>query len=151
MNLGNNRPKGLTVIREGGPMEQTQNFAANASGRLSSGRLAETEPERQFEERLDSIAMRIDEVHVSPYNCDLVKSVDSPELCEPVVELRVKAEAARWMLRVAKHLTGPTKEKVLTAVQKSLDAIEKIVVSFPQPVAGNDTLRRTRAHAAVGR
>ena len=68
------------------------------------------------------------------------------------MELRVKAEAARWMLRVAKHLTGPTREKVFTAVQKSLDDIEKIVADYPQPVAGNAPPRRARAaHAVAGR
>jgi hypothetical protein len=134
-------------------MEQAQDFAANASGKLSSGRFAEPEPERsEFEQRLDNIAKRIDELHASPHECDVVNSVDSRETCEPGVELRVKTDAARWMLRVAKHLTGPTREKVFTAVQKSLDDIEKIVAIHPQPVAGNTIPRRTHAaQAATGR
>jgi hypothetical protein len=38
-------------------MEQAQDFAANASGKLSSGRFHEPEPERsEFEQRLDNIA-----------------------------------------------------------------------------------------------
>jgi tetrahydromethanopterin S-methyltransferase subunit G len=131
-------------------MERTQNFAANASGKPSSERFDEFEPGRsEFEDRLNDIAKRINELH---YKCDVVNSTDSRETCEPGVELRVKAEAARWMLRVAKHLTGPTREKVFTAVQKSLDDIEKIVASYPQPVAGNVPRRRVRAaHAAAGR
>jgi hypothetical protein len=134
-------------------MEQTQNFAANASGKPSSERFDESELGRsEFEDRLNDIAKRINEIHASPYKCDVVNSTDSRETCEPGVELRVKAEAARWMLRVAKHLTGPTREKVFTAVQKSLDDIEKIVADYPQPVAGNAPPRRARAaHAAAGR
>lgn len=134
-------------------MEQAQDFAANASGKLSSGRFAEPEPERsEFEQRLDNIAKRIDELHASPYKCDVVNGMDSRETCELGVELRVKTDAARWMLRVAKHLTGPSREKVFTAVQKSLDDIEKIVGNYPQPVAGSAPPRRVRAaHAAAGR
>jgi hypothetical protein len=134
-------------------MERTQNFAMKLSGKPSTERFDEFEPGRsEFEDRLNDIAKRINDLHASAYKCDVVKSTDSRETCEPGVELRVKAEAARWMLRVAKHLTGPTREKVFTAVQKSLDDIEKIVASYPQPIADNIPPDRARAaHAVAGR
>jgi hypothetical protein len=130
-------------------MEQSQSFAASA--RESSNRYAESEAAQcVFEDRLGVIAKHIDELQASPLN--VVKSADSPEACEPAVELRVKAEAARWMLRVAKHLAGPTRERVFTAVQKSLDEIERTVDSYTRSLAANAPPRKTRlAHAAAGR
>lgn len=130
-------------------MEHSQTFELNA--RESADRYAESEAAQcDFEERIGTIAKHIDELQASPYN--VVKSADTPEACEPAVELRVKTEAARWMLRVAKHLTGSTRERVFTAVQKSLDEIERIVGSHTQSIAGNAPPRKTRvAHAVAGR
>ncbi|HEY4742132.1 MAG TPA: hypothetical protein VIH76_16160 [Candidatus Acidoferrales bacterium] len=129
-------------------MEQLQSFAANA--REISNRYAETEAAQCiFEERLGAIAKHIDELQSSPLN--VVKSADSPEACEPAVELRVKAEAARWMLRVAKHLAGPTRERVFTAVKKSLDEIESIVDSYTRSLASAPPRKARVAHAAAGR
>jgi hypothetical protein len=111
---------------------------------------AESENERcEFEVRLDKIANHIEKIHTSP--CHALNA-EAPEAFEPIVELRVKAEAARWMLRVAKHLPEPTRERVFSAVERSLDDLEKIVASHTEPVAGNAHQRKVHAaHAAAGR
>lgn len=46
-----------------------------------------------------------------------------------VGDLRVKVEAARWMLRIAKHLKGATRELVISTLQRSLDGLEAVVAS----------------------
>ena len=128
--------------------DQAQTTAAKE--RVLRKRSAEPETERcEFEERLDKIANHIEEIHTSPYHA---LNAETPEACEPTAELRVKAEAARWMLRVAKHLAEPTRERVLSAVKRSLDDLEKIVASPTEPVAGSAHHRKAHAaHAAAGR
>ncbi len=123
---------------------------AATKDRVSRERAAEPETERcEFEERLDKIANHIEEINTSPYHA---LNAETPEAYEPRVELRVKAEAARWMLRVAKHLAEPTREKVLSAVKRSLDDLEKIVVSHTEPVTSDAHHRKAHAaHAAAGR
>jgi hypothetical protein len=46
-----------------------------------------------------------------------------------VEDLRVKIKAARWMLRIAKHLHGATRELVISTLQRSLDDLESVVAS----------------------
>jgi hypothetical protein len=38
--------------------------------------------------------------------------------------LRVKVEALQWIFRVAKHLKGTARDRVITTVCKSLDDLE---------------------------
>ncbi|MFZ0038443.1 MAG: hypothetical protein WAK91_13525 [Candidatus Acidiferrales bacterium] len=121
-----------------------------AKERVLHEQYAESGNERcEFEERLDEIANHIEKIHTSP--CHALNA-EAPEAFEPTVELRVKAEAARWMLRVAKHLAEPTRERVLSAVKRSLDDLEKIVASHTEPVTGSAHHRKAHAaHATAGR
>ena len=48
---------------------------------------------------------------------------------DPVLDLRVKVEAVRWMLRIAKHLNDGACEAIFLTVMNSLDQLEKAVES----------------------
>ncbi len=125
--------------------DQNQNSAANKNP--SRARSVEPEQEKnEIEERLVKIVKQIEELRAGPCH---TQRADTPETCDPAYELQVKAEAARWMLRVAKHLNGPTREKVFSTVKRSLDDLEKIVASNAQLIAGG--IPRREAHAATGR
>ena len=99
-----------------------------------------------IESRLDRIAAHAESYAALP-NRDAASQ--APRACDPAQELGVKAEAARWMLRVAKHLSEPSREKVLVAVLRSLDELEQIVDTkvhhIEPPVASR------LAHASSGR
>jgi hypothetical protein len=122
--------------------DQIQNSATNK--KPSRERSVATAPElNEFEERLAEIGKQIEELRTSP---GYSRRAHAREECAPADDLQVKAEAARWMLRVAKHLVGPTREKVLSTVERSLDDLEKLVVYNYQSIAGETHSRE--AHAA---
>ena len=49
-----------------------------------------------------------------------------PHRSESVSDLRVKMDAVRWMLRVAKHTEGPARERILVTVNDSLGQLERV-------------------------
>lgn len=67
--------------------------------------------------------------------------------CDPIEEIKVKAEAARWMLRVAKHLNGTTRERVLSAVRLSVAELERFLESGAHHAAPPDYSRASHASA----
>src|SRR5271155_5606088 len=85
-----------------------------------------------LEARLDRIAAHVEILSTNP---NLETTPKSPGACDPAQELGVKAEAARWMLRVTKHLNEPAREKVLVAVLRSIDELEQIVDAEDSHVA----------------
>ena len=57
----------------------------------------------------------------------LVWLEDRLHVFDPVLDLRVKVEAVRLMLRAAEHLSDRDKERVLLTVRNSLEQLEKAV------------------------
>ena len=77
-----------------------------------------------IETRLNRLAVRVKDI---PVSLEREWRAENPNACPPAQDLGVKTEAARWMLRVAKHLDGHTRERVILAVLRSLEEIENIV------------------------
>jgi hypothetical protein len=50
-------------------------------------------------------------------------------LLEIVDKLRVKEEAAHWMLRITHHFSGQARETLLSLLERSLDDLERTVNS----------------------
>lgn len=76
--------------------------------------------------RLIELKNDVNELGSAPYR---VWVEDSGRGSVRVGDLRVKVEAARWMLRIAKHLNGATRELVISTLQRSLDDLESVVAS----------------------
>jgi hypothetical protein len=85
-----------------------------------------------LESRLDRIAAHVEILNSCPTRETTPKS---PHACDPAQELGVKAEAARWMLRVTKHLSELAREKVLVAVARSIEELERIVDAEDRHIA----------------
>jgi len=103
---------------------QIQDSAATAQRNWEIRPLPAT---RDLESRLNKLADRAKEIPAIPTSR---WRAENPSACTPAQDVSVKTEAARWMLRVAKHLDGQTRERVLLAVLRSLDDLENIVESL---------------------
>jgi len=67
----------------------------------------------------------------------------------PELDLCVKVEAVRWMLRIAKHMSDPAREVVLLRIENSLRQLEAAVEPRPylaEPGARTERFFRS-AHA----
>jgi hypothetical protein len=80
----------------------------------------------EVEERLQQLNDRLQNVNAASYLIWLKSGVHR---FDPVLDLRVKVEAVRWMLRIAKHLNDGARETVCLTVMNSLDQLEKAVES----------------------
>jgi hypothetical protein len=60
-------------------------------------------------------------MQAAPYQ---VLRAGTMQICDPVNDLRVKVEAVRWMVRIAKHLNGVAREMVMATVSKSVEDME---------------------------
>ena len=76
--------------------------------------------------RLIELRNDVNKLGTAPYRVWLG---DSGRGSVRVGDLGVKVEAARWMLRIAKHLNGATRELVISTLQRSLDDLESVVAS----------------------
>jgi hypothetical protein len=95
------------------------------TGSASRARAIKSMPETgEIESRLNRLVVRVKDI---PTALEPEWRAENPNACPPAQDLGVKTEAARWMLRVAKHLDGHTRERVLLAVLRSLEEIENIV------------------------
>jgi len=54
-----------------------------------------------------------------------------PDILDPGLDLRVKVDAVRWMLRVAKHVKDPARARILVSVQRSLEQLEHAIEMRP--------------------
>ena len=77
-------------------------------------------------ERLQHLNDRLRNVNAASY---LVWLKSGVHRFDPVLDLRVKVEAVRWMLRIAKHLNDGACEAIFLTVMNSLDQLEKAVES----------------------
>jgi len=75
----------------------------------------------QLEPRIDGMAHAVDGLQAAPYQ---VLRAGGMRICDPVNDLRVKVEAVRWMLRIARHLNGAAREMVMATVGKSVEDVE---------------------------
>ncbi len=78
----------------------------------------------ELEPRIDNMTQVVEGLHAAPY---YVVQADSGKLFDPVNDLRVKVEAVRWMLRIAKHLNGVAREMVMATVARSVSDLETTV------------------------
>jgi hypothetical protein len=78
----------------------------------------------EVELRLQNLNERLDSVNAAAY---LVRLKTGVHRFDPVLDLRVKVEAVRWMLRIAKHLNDHARETVFFTVMNSLEQLEKAV------------------------
>jgi hypothetical protein len=92
--------------------------------RVVPGTPSATPPAREVERRLDSLVERVR--NLKP-DSSLVWLEDRLHVFDPVLDLRVKVEAVRLMLRAAELLSDRDKERVLLTVRNSLEQLEKAV------------------------
>jgi hypothetical protein len=86
----------------------------------------------QLEPRIDGMSHMVEALRVAPYQ---VLRGEKMQLCDPVNELRIKVEAVRWMLRIAKHLNGVARSTVMGTVSKSVEDLELVVESQARALA----------------
>jgi len=82
----------------------------------------------ELEARLEDLSERVPYFNGEPEHVSLKSG---SRVFDPVLDLRVKVEAVRWMLRVAKHVQDPARERILIAVNSSLDQLERAVNKHP--------------------
>jgi hypothetical protein len=75
----------------------------------------------RLEPRIDNMSHAVDGMQVAPYQ---VLRKGTMQVCDPVNDLRVKVEAVRWMVRIAKRLNGVARELVMATVTKSVEDLE---------------------------
>jgi len=49
-----------------------------------------------------------------------------PHSSDSASDVRLKMDAVRWMLRVAKHTEDPARERILVMIKDSLDQLERV-------------------------
>lgn len=77
-----------------------------------------------FQARLDELDDRLRNLNVeSP----LAWPKNGAQFFDAALDLRVKVDAVRWMLRVAKHLNGAARERVILTITNSLAQLAKAV------------------------
>ncbi len=82
----------------------------------------------ELEARLQELSEQLPDVHAEP---ELVRPKSGPHVFDPALDLRVKVDKVRWMLRVAKHVEGPARKRILLVVNSSLEQMEKAVNQRP--------------------
>jgi hypothetical protein len=107
----------------------TRTFVGNRSEQTSDIRLEVMQKNEllravEVEQRLQNLNERLTGMNAAPY---LVRLRSGVHHFDRVLDLRVKAEAVRWMLRIAKHLNAPARETVFLTVMHSLEQLEKAV------------------------
>jgi hypothetical protein len=85
-----------------------------------------------LEPRIDNMTRMVEGLHAAPY---YVVQAESGKLFDPVNDLRVKVEAVRWMLRIAKHLKGVAREMVMATVARSVSDLETTVETQTRAMA----------------
>jgi hypothetical protein len=86
----------------------------------------------ELEPRIDNMTRVVEGLHAAPY---YVVQAESGKLFDPVNDLRVKVEAVRWMLRIAKHLNGVAREMVMATVARSVSDLETTVETQTRAMA----------------
>ena len=77
-----------------------------------------------LEARLQDLEHRVQSLKV---NSPLPWPTSREKIFDAALDLRVKLDAVRWMMRVSKHLSGQTRERVVLTITNSLIQLEKAV------------------------
>jgi len=120
---------GVESINQSEPLIHSQNRIAQQKRNAS--------PE-DFEARLQELYDRLEDLNA---DSTLVSFDGRPHVFDAALDLRVKVEAVRWMLRVAKHLAEPARQPVLATIGNSLDQLER---AFEASI--HDELAETSTH-----
>jgi hypothetical protein len=80
----------------------------------------------EFEARIQHVCDRYKNLKAASR---LVYVKTGPHIYNPELDLCVKVEAVRWMLRIAKHMSEPAREVVLLRIENSLRQLEADVES----------------------
>ncbi|MGA2509199.1 MAG: hypothetical protein ABSG27_03145 [Candidatus Acidiferrales bacterium] len=120
---------GVESINQSEPLIHSQNRVAQQKRNAS--------PE-DFEARLQELYDRLEDLNA---DSTLVSFDGRPHVFDAALDLRVKVEAVRWMLRVAKHLAEPARQPVLATIGNSLDQLER---AFEASI--HDELAETSTH-----
>lgn len=103
---------------------EMQNQSANRSN-------CELEAAREQDRSLESLDARLQELENRVQELKTGSPLPWPasrtKIFDAALDLRVKVDAVRWMLRVSKHLDGPARERVLLTIANSLAQLEKAV------------------------
>lgn len=130
---------------------RTETFIQDHKDHIDSG------SSRQFRVSNETKLFRAEEVEARIQRvCDRYKNLNSashlvwlktgPHVCNPELDLHVKIEAVRWMLKIAKHMSEPAREVVFLRIENSLRQLESAVESRPRPVhSGAPTERLYRS------
>lgn len=104
----------------------SERVAERAEAEVVEGRATETWRllMEQLEPRIEGLRREVEGMRVAP---SYVWVGEQEELADPVEELRVKVEALRWMLRIAKHLNGVARDLVIGTVCRSAQELESAV------------------------
>jgi hypothetical protein len=100
---------------ESHPQQEVLNMRHNF---LRHADLSQTE---DFEARLQDLN---DRLHDMDATSRLVLLNGRLHVLDVVLDMRVKVEAVRWMLRVSKHLGDPARQQVLVAIENSVNKLE---------------------------
>jgi hypothetical protein len=88
--------------------------------------------------RTDQIEVRIQDIcerhNNSKSNSNQVWLNCEPHTYDPNLDLCVKVEAVRWMLRIAKHMPEPAREVMFLRIENSLRQLDAAIESRPRPV-----------------
>jgi hypothetical protein len=76
---------------------------------------------RELEARLQDLGDRLPSLGT---DAEIV-CLKGPHIFDPALDLRVKLDATRWMLRVAKHTERPARDQILAVITNCLDQLEK--------------------------
>jgi hypothetical protein len=82
----------------------------------------------RLEARLLDLSERLPDFNGDP---EIVSVKGRPHIFDPALDLRIKVDAVRWMLRVAKHVQDPARERILLTVTNSLAQLERAVNERP--------------------
>jgi len=100
----------------------------------------------EFEARIQRVSDRYRDLNATAH---LIQLKGGPYICDPHLDLHVKVEAVRWMLRIAKHMSEPAREVVLLRIENSLRQLEAAVESRPRPVQSGAPTERLYRSACV--
>lgn len=80
----------------------------------------------EFESRLERLTDRFNEMDTASH---FVWLASGPHVFDPSLDLSVKVEAIRWMLRIAKHMNDQAREVVFLRIENSLRQLEAAIES----------------------
>ena len=115
---------------------RTEAFIHDHIDNLSSRRFRVSEETKFF--RAEEVEARIERVcerykNLNPASRSVWLKTD-PHVCNPELDLHVKVEAVRWMVKIAKHMSEPAREVVLLRIENSLRQLESTVEARPHSV-----------------